>query len=159
MSTCTRAIGPGLMLLGLLLVLPAFAPAQESKVYKNVTADKLEGVLSDLNITYKKTPGGKNGVFFYEFTRNGFKVKLHNYDGQDLWIESTFTDRLTLDDVNRWNVRAKFSRAVMVGANGKTSVVLENQFDCLGGATDAVVRQFVVRFDGELTTFAKFISR
>jgi Putative bacterial sensory transduction regulator len=139
---------------------PAAAPAQAPQtVYKNVSSEALERVLQDMRIGYKKTPGNKDGVFYYEYDRNGFTLRLHNYAGTDLWIEALFSDRLSLEDVNRWNVQAKFSRCVLLQSNDKTTTALENQVDCRGGCTDAMVRQFVNRFDHEVRTFADFVKK
>jgi hypothetical protein len=156
---CSRqTLGPAV--LGLALLLPAAWPASAAaqQVYKNVSSAKLEQILNDLGISYKKTNGNREGIHFYDYTRNGYKIRLHNYEGKDLWIDALWSDPLTLEDCNRWNVRAKFSRAVLLDNSGKKTVSLENQFDCLGGTTDAFVRQFVVRFDGEVRDFAQFIQ-
>jgi hypothetical protein len=146
----------GATALGLILLLPISATAQQ--VYKNVSSDKIERILGDLNIEYKKSKGNKDGIHFYDFTRNGFKVRLHNYNGQDLWIDALFTDPMSPEDANRWNIRAKFSRVVLMDVNGKKTVSLENQFDCAGGCTDPIVRQFVNRFDNEVQTFADYVK-
>ena len=153
-----RATLLGFTLLALLL---AARPggAQDAEVYKNVSSQRLEKILDGLEIRYKKTPGPKDGIHYYDFTRNNYKIRLHNYNGQDLWIDCLFKDRVALEDVNRWNVRAKFSRAVQVKDGDKVSVSLENQIDCLGGTTDAFIRQFILRFDGEIRDFVNFVSR
>src|SRR3974377_1825978 len=145
----------------LALLVAIASPAGGQQVYKSVTTDKLEKILAELKVDYKKTSGDKANVHFYDFTRNGFKIRLHNYEGKDLWIDALFTDPVAPEDVNRWNVRAKFSRAVLLKDKnaGKTTVSLENQFDCTGGCTDAFVRQFIVRFDGEVRDFAEFVRK
>jgi len=147
---------PILFGLALAIVLPA--AAQEQPVYKKVPSATLERVLGDLNIQYKKTAGDREGFFYYQFERNGYRIRLHNYAGKDLWLEALASDRLSLEDVNRWNQRAKFSRCVLLDQNGKKTVSLESQLDCLGGVTDAIVRQFIQRFDGEVRSFAKFVD-
>ena len=149
-----RLLGP--VSIALALVFAARGHAQQ--VYKNLASSKLEKILADQGIDYKKTNGDKDGIHFYDYTRNGYKIRLHNYQGKDLWIDAVFTDKLTPDDVNRWNVRAKFSRCVLLTTNDKVTVSLENQYDCLGGCTDAIVRQFVVRFDGEVRDFVEFVK-
>jgi hypothetical protein len=157
---CSRKVlGPavlGLAALGLALLLPRPATAQQ--VYKNISSAKLEQILTDLGITYKKSNGNREGIHFYDYTRNNFKIRLHNYDGKDLWIDALWSDPLTMEDCNRWNVKAKFSRAVLLNQNGKNTVSLENQFDVLGGCTDPFVRQFITRFDTEVGNFASFIQ-
>jgi hypothetical protein len=150
----SRLLGP--VSVALSLVFAASGHAQQ--VYKNVASNKLEKILTDLSIDFKKTNGDKDGIHFYDYSRNGYKIRLHNYHGKDLWIDAVFTDKMSADDANRWNVRAKFSRCVLLNTNDKATVSLENQFDCLGGCTDAIVRQFVVRFDGEVRDFVEFVK-
>lgn len=145
------------------------APAQEEKdkekdkakdkVQRSVTAAKLESILQDMKIKYQKVAGKPDGVYFYDFERNKFKVRLHNYEGRDLWIDVQFTDKMTPEEVNEWNVRAKFSRAVRVGKGAKQLTSLESQIECQGGVTDGMIRQFILRFDGEIKTFVEFITK
>jgi hypothetical protein len=150
----SQSIGP--IILGLALAIPAAAPAQE--VFKNVSSVRLEKLLADMDISYKKVNGTRDGVYFYDFTRNNYKIRLHNYEGKDLWIDALFSDRMSPENVNRWNVQAKFSRCVLLTNNDKNTVSLENQIDCLGGCTDAIIRQFITRFDTEVRNFAAFVK-
>ena len=134
------------------------APSDPKKVYRLVAPDKLEAILKDMKITYDKSQGKEDGIVFYDFEKAGQKIRLHNYQGKDLWIDAQSTDKMTLDDVNKWNVRAKFSRAVQLKGD-KSIVSLEAQLDCIGGVTDGIIRQFIERFDGELAQFSKFITK
>lgn len=97
----------------------------DNKVYRNVTADKLESILKDLKITFQKIKGKDEGILFYDFERNNFKIRLHNYHGKDLWIDAHFTDKLKLDEINRWNIQAKFSRAVLLTGTDRSTVSVE----------------------------------
>jgi hypothetical protein len=142
----------------LLAALAAPASAQEQPVYKNVSSATLERVLGGLHIQYKKTRSDKDGFDYYAFERNGYRVRLHNYAGKDLWLDALCSDGLSLEGVNRWNQRAKFSRCVLLNSDGKKTISLESQLDCLGGCTDAIVRQFIRRFDGEVRSFAAFVN-
>lgn len=143
-------------LLGLCMFLSGPAQAQ---VVKNLSNEKLEGILANLNITYKKTQGNKEGIWNYDYTSNNFQIRLTNHNGKYLWIDALFNDRTTLDEMNRWNRRAKFSRAVLLSNQGKETISLEAQLDCQGGVTDGMIRQLVVRFDGEVKDFVKFMSK
>jgi putative sensory transduction regulator len=125
-------------------------------VYRSVSSAKLDAILKELDISFQKTPGKKDGIFSYDFERHGAKVRLYNYGGDDLWIESYFTEKTNLVDVNRWNMRAKFSRAVLV-KEGET-ISLEAQIDCTLGVTDGMIRQFVQRFDNEVQAFVRFLK-
>ena len=139
------------------LLLSAVESQQREKVPRNVTSERLEKILADMNITYKKSGGKLPGDFNYDYEWNNFKIRLINYDGKDLWIDALFPDQLTLDKVNKWNVNAKFSRAVSVRDKERQTVSLENQVDCLGGITDGMVRQFIVRFQSEVQKFNEFL--
>jgi hypothetical protein len=138
----------------------SFAAGQEKDlVYRNVSSDKLESILKELEITYKKNAGAKDGIFTYDFERNDAKIRLYNYGGDDLWIETDFTQKASLEEVNRWNMRAKFSRAVLVKEEAGATISLEAQIDCTLGITLGMVRQFVRRFDDEIQAFAKFMKK
>ena len=129
------------------------------RVYRNVGTDKLEAILKDLDIRFEKKPGKKPGIFSYDFEQKGTKVRLYNYAGEDLWIETDFTDKATLEAVNRWNMRAKFSRAVLVKDGGNATISLEAQIDCTLGITEGMVRQFIRSFEGETQAFAQFLKQ
>jgi len=151
-----------LFLLALLTLNPSLfgqAPVQD-KVQRSVSSAKLERILADMKIKYEKKSNAKSeGVHFYDFERGNFKVRLHNYNGRDLWLDVQFTDKITPEEVNQWNVRAKFSRAVLIKDGAKQSTSLETQIDCEGGITDGMIRQFIVRFDGEVKSFVQFLTK
>ena len=127
-------------------------------VYRNVSGAKLETILKELDISCRKSAGKKDGIFTYDFEVNGAKVRLYNYQGDDLWIEADFTEKATLDNVNRWNMRAKFSRAVLV-KEAVATISLEAQIDCTLGVTDGMIRHFVQRFAGEIQAFTRFLKK
>jgi hypothetical protein len=143
-------------LVGLLLMA---SPALGQEVYRNVTSEKVEALLKELNISARKVGGKGDGIVYYHFKQDNFEIRLHNYGGKDLWIDCIFTDKLTPDMVNRWNVRAKSSRAVFIRDGAQETVSLESQIDCMGGVTDAIIKRFVVRFNGELSDFSRFITK
>lgn len=130
----------------------------EKKIVHNVTNDRIEAILKELGADFKKSAGKAEGISFYDFERNNYKIRLHNYDGKDLWIDAFFSDAMTPEEINAWNARAKFSRAVQLKGD-KQAVSLEAQLDCMGGVNDAIVRQFIRRFDGEVVQFVKFIAK
>jgi hypothetical protein len=141
-----------------LLLLPGVAAAQD-KVFRTVSNDTVEKVLQGLELKYEKEERkNKNGpILYFTFSRGEQKYGLYNY-GNDLWIESTFDKKLRLEDVNRWNSQAKFSRLVLIDQKDKTTLSLEAQLDAVGGLTEASIRQFINRFDEEAKTFAKFMK-
>jgi hypothetical protein len=142
------------------LFLPAAGRVQEKKelVYRNVPSDFLEKVLGDMNITYRKSAGKKEGTYFYDFERNNFKVRIGNHGGKDLWIDAAFP-RAPLEQINQWNVRAKFSRAVLAREGERETALVEAQLDCVPGVTAALIRQFINRFDKEVRDFDQFLAR
>lgn len=158
----TRTIRPArILLLGLLVsLILQMGQAQEKKgtrprVLPRVTPDLLEGVLNALDLSFKKDEE-KDRVHAYLFQRGDTKIKLVNYDGGDLWIEAVFDKKFTLDQVNQWNADARYTRCVLLENDAKSSVSLEMQLDCLNGVTEGMVRQFLIRFGGELKEFQKF---
>jgi hypothetical protein len=140
------------------LAIAAGRAQDDKKIVQNVTAERIEAILKDLGIEFKKSAGKTEGVQFYDFERNNYKIRLHNYQGKDLWIDAFFSDAMSAEEVNQWNSRAKFSRAVQLKGE-KQAVSLEAQLDCMGGVNDLIVRQFVRRFDGEVLQFVKFLAK
>jgi hypothetical protein len=159
MRTTRAALLSGLAVFGFILLLPAAAPAQE-RVFKTVSGNLLEQLLSGMNIQYRKSKGSRDGISLYDYTnRDNHNIRLQNFDGKDLWIEYDLNGGASLDEVNSWNVRAKFSRAVLVRDKNRTHVSLEFQLDCLGGVTEGMIRQLINRFDGEIRDFHKHLKR
>lgn len=138
-------------------VLSTGAALSQQKVMRSVTNDTVEKVLQDLQLKYaKEERKNKNGpITYFTFSRGEQNYGLYNY-GTDLWIESIHSKTMRLDDVNRWNGQAKFSRLVLIDRKDKTEVSLESQLDALGGITEVSIRQFINRFDEEAKQFAKF---
>jgi hypothetical protein len=140
------------------LVLPAAGVSQE-KVYRQVPNDAVERVLQSLELKYQKDElKGKTGIMFFDFKRGNIEYRLYNY-GHDLWIESTYERSMKSEDINRWNSEAKFSRLVIIEQKDRTTLSLEYQLDCVGGVTDAVIKQYINRFDEEAKRFAKFDAK
>ena len=138
------------------LLLSGAAPSQ-TKVTKNVSNEAVESILRGMQLKYAKVePKGKDSAtMYFDFQRGEQPCRLKNY-GTDLWIECTTERTMKPEDINRWNADAKFSRLVLIVEKEKTILSLESQLDCLGGVTDAMVKQYIVRFDEEAKRFAKF---
>ena len=149
-----RLLLPVVVFATCLLVSDALA---QNKVTRNVTNDTIEKILDGFQVKYQKAERKEkdNAVVFFEFTRGDVQLRLFNY-GSDLWIETTAEKKMRLEDINRWNADAKFSRLVMIEQKDKMIVSLEAQLDCLGGVTDAMIRQFINRFELEAKKFSKF---
>jgi molybdenum cofactor biosynthesis enzyme MoaA len=145
--------------LSLCLLVPMVGRSQ-NKVYNNVSNETVEKVLKSLELKFDKGERKvkDNAVAYYDFKRDEISYRLFNY-GSDLWIETPIEQKLKLEDINRWNAQAKFSRAVLIDQKDKASISLEAQIDCLGGVTDAVIKQFVTRFDEETKKFVQFVPK
>jgi hypothetical protein len=118
----------------------------------------VEKALTDLNIRFEKKEGKGPNVYFYNYERNSYKIRLGNHGGKFLWQSAAFP-RTSLEQINAWNVRAKFSRAVLNRDGNQEAAVIETQFDCAGGITAGMLRQFLLRFEGEVRDFDRFLSQ
>jgi uncharacterized ubiquitin-like protein YukD len=135
------------------LLVPAVAPAQE--VFKEISPERLEGILSGMSLQFTKADGGK-GIYYYTYKRKNLDLRLTDYNGKDLMID-IYLPAIDMKDVNRWNRMAKFSRASLgKDANKKDSVILESNLDLLGGVTEDTIKHFIRTFDSEITSFGKF---
>lgn len=132
----------------------------QSKVYRSVTDMTVERILQSLEVKYEKEERKNKDappIMMFDFKRGDNSFRLYNYQN-DLWIECIYDRKMKLEDVNRWNAEAKFSRLVVIDQKDKTSLSLEAQLDCLGGMTDATIKQYINRFDEEAKKFAKFMK-
>jgi hypothetical protein len=131
---------------------------KKEKLFRGLPSQQLETVLKDMKISYKKGRGDKAGIFLYDFEHNKSKIRLVNYNSNDLWIDAIFP-KLELEEINRWNRKAKFCRAVLFKDGEEESTSLENQLDCKGGVSLGMVRQFIRRFEQDVEAFGKFVPK
>ena len=131
----------------------------QTKITRNLSNEAVEKILQGLELKYSKTePKDKDtATMYFDFLRGEQPCRLKNY-GSDLWLECIVEKKMKVEDVNRWNADAKFSRLVLIEEKDKTILSLESQLDCLGGVTDAMIKQYLVRFDEEAKKFAKFVK-
>ncbi len=135
------------------------AAVEEEEVVSKVTSARLEKILKDMNIKFKKVAGKDEDIFSYEFERDTFKVRLHTFKGEDLMLDAAFKD-IPPADANKYNIGRKFIRVVLYQPdNGKKYSALETNLDCQGGVSDSVIRYFIGTFDAELKEFAKFVAK
>jgi len=142
-----------------LMVFTTRAVVAQGKISRNVSSEAIEKVLQSLELKFQKGERKDKDAttIYFDFVRSDQPCRLYNY-GSDLWIECTIDKNLKLEDVNRWNAEAKFSRLVLIEQKDKTIVSLEAQLDCLGGVSDAMIKQYINRFDEEAKKFAKFVK-
>jgi Putative bacterial sensory transduction regulator len=138
-----------------LFLLPIVGQSQ-GKVYRTVNNETVEKILTSLELKFQKEERKNKDatIMIYDFKRGDNSFRLFNYQS-DLWIECTHEKSMKAEDVNRWNADAKFSRLVVIQEKEKTILSLESQLDCAGGVTDAVVKQYINRFDEEAKRFLK----
>lgn len=138
-----------------LLVAPQ-ARAQE-QIYRSLTTEQMEEMLRRLNIDFKKVPAKTQGNFYYDYKKNNYSIRLYYYNGKDLMLDALF-NAISLEKINEWNQRAKFSRANLQKDDKGPFTVLESNLDLIGGITEGTVRQFLITFDEELKSFSKHVS-
>ena len=134
------------------------AAVQEEEVVTKITSERLEKILKDMNIEFKKVPAKEKDVSVYEIERDTFKVHLRNIKGEDLMLDAPFKE-IPLKEINHYNSVRKFIRAVLYEEKGKKHTSLETNLDCTGGVSDRIIRYFIGTFDGELREFARFIAK
>jgi hypothetical protein len=136
---------------------PAPSHAQKVKVFQMITTEHLEATLKDLGIKYRKAPSlPPIGGFDYNFTRNNFAMRIHYFNGLDLWIDAPFA-KIAPDDINHWNRQARLSRAVLISGGFFMTSSLEAQLPCAGGVTEGMIRQFITNFEKEVQNYSTFV--
>jgi len=80
------------------------------------------------------------------------------FDGKDLMIDNMFSRSVSLDKLNEWNKKAKFSRASANKDKVGDYVMLEYNLDVIGGVTKGTIRQMITQFDVECNNFDRFIN-
>jgi hypothetical protein len=152
--------GPVVLTTVFALLLAANGAAQEKTevVPRTASSELVEKTLAGLDTRYEKKEGKTPNLYFYNYERNRYKIRLGNHGGKLLWLSAAFP-RTSPEQINAWNVRAKFSRAVLNRDGNQENAVIEAQFDCAGGITAGVLRQFLLRFDEEVRNFDQFLSQ
>jgi hypothetical protein len=129
----------------------------KDKVYRTLTPAQIETAMKDMNIKFTKTPTPKRDTELnYDYDRNSFKIRLTVSDGKRLWLSALFP-KVSLETINKWNINATFSRAVLDTVKGKEYAVVEYQLDGNGGCTEGMLKQFIRRFDEEVSAFDQFV--
>lgn len=140
-----------------LLLAATLANAQEAKVITQLTAEQTEAFLKKQGIEFKKIETKTPGTYFYDYQRNSFNIRLYHYDGKDLMLDAVFP-KTTLEKLNGWNVKAKFTRACSNRDAKGEFTTLESNIDLVGGVTEGALKQFMNTFDDELKLFTKYVG-
>jgi hypothetical protein len=131
----------------------------KEKVYRTLSPAQIESAMKEMNIKFTKTPTAKRETEFnYDYDRNTFKIRLTVSEGKRLWLSALFP-KVSLETINKWNINATFSRAVLYhdADKDKDYSVVEYQIDGNGGCTEGMLKQFIRRFDEEVTAFDQFL--
>jgi len=123
----------------------------EEEIFKKVTPEKLEKVLNELKIQFKKGQG-KGNVFYYDFKRNNFDIRLTCFAGEDLMVDCIWP-QAPVAKLNQWNLKRNYIRAVLYPGGGMPYVALESNLDCTGGTAESIIRYFITTFDVEVRDF------
>jgi hypothetical protein len=134
---------------------PAVAAAADEPIFTKATNEKIEAMLTSLNLKFKKLEQKNSPVVAYEYVSSNHTLRLTNFGGSDLMIDAHFK-KLPLQTINDYNLKRKFIRAVAYNVMGKEFTSLETNLDCLGGISDGILRHFIRAFDEEVQEFAKF---
>jgi len=145
------------MALCVVLLLAGVAHAQEEKIFKKLTPEETDELLKKFDIDFKKVDSKTPGTYFYDFKRKNFEVRFYHFEGKDVMLDAVFP-KASIERVNEWNIRAKFSRACLQRNPKGEYVTLESNLDLVGGVTEGAFKQFFLSFDEELKTFAVFLG-
>ena len=142
---------------GLILFL-ATAAGVAQDVYQSISPEKVEDILRDMNIEFRKTTSTTdNEVFFYNFKHKSISMALNLSKGKTLMLYADF-DKVPHEHINKWNQGSYFGRAILhKDAKGEFSSI-EYRLDVTGGVTDNTVRKFLNRFFDEATLFVGHIN-
>lgn len=140
------------------LLAPSSAWVQESPVFKELSTERTEALLTRHGVKdFRKTPSPKGkGEIWYDFKQGGFSLRLYWFQGKDLMLDCIF-DAIPLETVNLWNSRAKFSRCNLQKGEKGAFTALESNLDLLGGVTEGTVLHFLDNFQEELRNFQTFL--
>jgi hypothetical protein len=133
----------------------------EEMTFKNVPPAKLEKILKELNINFKKE-SPEPGVVVFLYTRHGQSIRLSSFGGEDLMIDRHWVGAKTeLAKLNEWNANRVFVRAVAHPANKSrpATVALEANLDCTAGVSESIVRNFINAFDDEVRRFDEYLKK
>lgn len=124
---------------------------------RDVTADKLENILKSQGINYKKKVNNA-GVAMFDFELNSHNLRLYNFGGKDLMIDTHFK-KISLEDANRYNLSRKFVRVVNYKDKDVEYTALECNLDCEGGVTEGMIRHWIMSFGEDARHFSDYTKK
>lgn len=143
-SWCARFVAGAI-----LVVAAAESGAQGPRRFDRLTGDSFESALKDIGTRYQR----EGNVFFLNVLPNA-KTKIEIYEPLQAAVGFHTFPGITLTQVNDWNIKAVFSRAVHLGNDNPPGARLESDFDCDGGFDTRGVTRFLERYTKSLRDFS-----
>jgi hypothetical protein len=131
--------------------------ANEDVVLAEVTNEKIENLLKAQGIAYKKNMN-KAGVMMFDFELNKHNLRLYNFGGKDLMIDTHFR-KVSLEHANRYNLNRKFVRVVNYKGKDVEYTALECNLDCEAGVTEGMIRHWIMSFGEDARHFADYAAK
>lgn len=129
----------------------------EDAILAEVTNDKIENILKTQSINFTKKMNNA-GVMMYDFELNGHNLRLYNFGGKDLMIDTHFK-KIALEHVNGYNLNRKFIRVVNYKGKDVEYTALECNLDCEAGVTEGIVRHWINSFGDDARHFAEYTKK
>lgn len=136
------------------------APALGQGVRTGVTPQEMEALLKAWSYRYERVE--EKGEVYFRLQLAGLKAVLYLLDCQkgrceslQLYAGFTMDDPPSLERVNEWNQKRRFSRAYL---DEDGDPVLEADLDLAGGVADEAIRAFLDLFEASLRAFAAWIG-
>lgn len=131
--------------------------AIDDVILAEVNDAKLEEVLKTMGVTHEKKVGADK-VTMFDFELVGQKIRLYNFGGKDLMMDVHYK-KVSLEDVNRYNLNRKFVRTVNYRGKDIEYTALEANFDCVAGVTEGMIRHWIVSFGEDARHFNEFTKK
>jgi hypothetical protein len=134
-------------------------PGQPSAaVIRSLSPEQTADFLKSIGIEFKQSQGTNGKTTYFDYTRNNYKIRLHLFEtGKDLMVDALFPG-VALQVLNQWNLKAKYTRAVLDRDKRGDFAAVEANFNLAGGVTLDAVKVFLQSFDEELAAFQRFLS-
>jgi hypothetical protein len=133
----------------------AGSAVDEEQMFSPVADQKLEDILKSMSFEFTKKEG--KSATLYEFEFEGRKFRLTNFGGKDIMLDTSFK-KISLEDVNGYNLQKKFIRVVAYDSRGEQHSSLEANLDCEVGTTTGILRYFILGFTEDAKSFAKYVQ-
>ena len=98
------------------------------------------------------------GVMMFDFELGGHNLRLYNFGGKDLMIDTHFK-KVSLDEANRYNLSRKFMRVVNYKGKDVEYTALECNLDCEAGVTEGMIRHWINSFGEDARLFADYAKK